>query len=259
MRYAIFILILAANGAFVFPVFAGNPDWSGYERILSQYVNADVRDGIAFNWVDYQALRTDPSFGKILHTLDSYPLAELKTREDTLGFYINAYNILAIKMVIDHWPLDSIKDAGSWFKPVWDRPAGRLGGRVFSLGQIEHDILRPMREPRIHFALVCASVSCPDLRREAYRPERLSEQLDDQTRRFLSDPRRGLRLENGSIRVSKIFGWFRKDFEDAGGVETFLRRYVTFPDNRRLAADLPYDWRLNDQRHAMETPLGANQ
>jgi hypothetical protein len=247
MRYFIFILSLLAGTVIYMPaVQAATPDWSAYDRILAQHL-AEVGGNIRFTGINYPALRADRDFSEAVRVIADYPLSQLKTPEERLSFYINAYNILAIKTVLDHWPLNSIKDAGSWLKPVWDKPAGRIGGRSVSLDEIEHRILRPMGEPRIHFAIVCASISCPDLRREAYRAEKLEQQLDDQVRKFLSNPGKGLRIENGTIRISQIFDWFEDDFAKAGGVAAFLERYASIPPKHRITADLPYNWKLNSQ------------
>lgn len=245
MRYPIFILFIISSTLGSGPsALAAHPDWLAYDRMLTRHL-ATVEGDVRFVGVDYSALRTDRDFNDALRALAEYPLAQLRTPEDRLSFYINAYNLLAIKMVLDHWPLDSIKDAGSWRTPVWNKPAGRLGGRSVSLDEIEHAILRPMGEPRIHFAIVCASISCPDLRREAYRPEKLERQLDDQVRNFLSNPGKGLRLENDKIRVSRIFSWFEEDFRQSGGVAGFLANYADISRSARIKADLPYNWSLN--------------
>jgi hypothetical protein len=102
---------------------------------------------------------------------------------------------------------------------VWKRPAGVVGGRTMSLDEIEHDILRPrFTDPRVHFAVVCASVSCPDLRAEPYDGQRLSAQLDDAARTFLSNPGKGMRVNEKArkLQVSSIFGWFADDFAKGG-------------------------------------------
>ncbi|MGH8557393.1 MAG: DUF547 domain-containing protein [Methylococcales bacterium] len=105
---------------------------------------------------------------------------------------MNSYNILAIKMVLDHWPVESIKDAGGLLNPVWNQRAGEIGGEPVTLGQIEHKILRPMGEPRIHFAIVCASVSCPNLYNQPYTAARLNTQLDEQVRGFSGNEEEGM-------------------------------------------------------------------
>ena len=153
--------------------------------------------------------------------------------------------MLALKMVIEHYPLGSIKDIGSFFNPVWDRPAGKINGKTVSLGDIEHKILRPMGEPRIHLAIVCASVSCPDLRNEPYTAASLNTQLDEQARSFLNNENKGLRVSKKNIQISKIFNWFEEDFKQTGGVEAFIRRYRPNLADLSIDANIPYDWSLN--------------
>ncbi len=220
-------------------------DWSAYDALLAAHVTSGERNGIHHHRVDYQAVRQDPRYAQALALIANFPIAQLTERNARLAFYINAYNLYAIKMVIDHLPLESIRDVGSLFSPVWGKEAGIIGGKPVSLDEIEHEILRPMGEPRVHFAIVCASLSCPNLRTEAFTAEKLEQQLDDQTRSFLHDSSKGLALEVNRVRVSQIFDWFGEDFEAAGGVESFLRRYRELPSSIRLRADLPYDWSLN--------------
>ncbi|MEO8417380.1 MAG: DUF547 domain-containing protein [Methylophilaceae bacterium] len=225
---------------------AAEPDWSDYAKLLSHHVSPGTKNGVALNVVDYAALKTSGEIDKAAAQLAAFPLEKLANREEKLAFYINAYNILAMKMVLDHWPLESIKDVGSFFSPVWKKPAGQLDGKTVTLDALEHRILRPMGEPRIHFAIVCASVSCPDLRVEPYTAGRLDAQLDDQVRLFLGNSAKGLRIEQGGIRVSQIFDWFKQDFAESGGVEAFVRRYQPgLPEKLPLKANIPYDWSLN--------------
>jgi len=234
------------------PALAQEPDWQDYAQLLQRHVRPVVIDGIALHGVDYAALRKDPLFARVSAGLSGFRPERLAGRQERLAFYINAYNILAIKVVLDNWPLASIKDAGGLFSSVWKQTAGVIGGRRFSLDEIEHQILRPMGDPRIHMAIGCASVSCPDLRPEPYRAARLQQQLDSQAGDFLANPGKGLRLTGGSIRVSRIFDWFEEDFTKAyGGVAPFLRRYRPgLPAKLALAADLPYNWSLNDSGRA---------
>jgi len=227
-------------------VSAQEPNWSDYAQLLKRYVSIGVRHETHLAQVDYRAIRADALWPRVVELIEDYPLERLTSREERLSFYINAYNILAIKMVVDHWPLESIKDVGGFFTPVWKIGVGHLGGREVTLDEIEHRILRPMGEPRIHLAIVCASVSCPDLRAEPYTAATLAQQLDEQSRRFLNNTAKGLRVEDGVIRVSKIFDWFEDDFSELGGVELFLRRHrAGLPPGLPWRADIPYDWRLN--------------
>jgi len=223
---------------------ADEPDWTSYQAVLT-HVKPGVKHGVSLMLVDYQTIKTNGSLDKAYQELSAFRLERLSGREEKLAFYINAYNILALKMVTDHWPTESIKDAGSFFKPVWDKPAGVLAGNTVTLGEVEHKILRPMGEPRIHLAIVCASVSCPDLRNEPYIAARLDEQLDDQARRFLNNQGKGLKIKGNVIRVSRIFDWFEEDFAVYGGVSAFIKRYKADLPVLKIKANIPYDWDVN--------------
>jgi hypothetical protein len=241
-------LLAAATmlSAFAAPaVRAVEPDWRDYARLLERHVHAQASGHAPTSRVNYSGLRLDPLFDRVAAQLASFRPEMLSSRDEKLAFYANAYNVLAIKVVRDHWPVSSIRDAGSLLRPVWKKPAGIVGGRSVTLDEIEHEILRPLGEPRVHFAIVCASGSCPDLRGEPYEAARLDAQLDDQARRFLHHPDKGLRVEAGRIRVSRLFAWFAADFESGGGIETFIRRYRGGLPELPIRADLDYDWSLN--------------
>lgn len=222
-------------------------DWDLLDAVLAQYVKPVQRAGIRFHGVDYEALALDPRYRQLISQIEGSQPAALRSSDERLAFYINAYNVYAIKMVIDNMPMDSIRDAGSLFTPVWKKTVGTIAGEPVTLDQIEHAILRSMGEPRIHFAIVCASLSCPNLRREAYRAEKLEQQLEDQTKMFLQDDTKGVELDGSRARFSQIFDWFEEDFDVAGGVEAFVRRYRDLPEPLRWRANLPYDWDLNRQ------------
>lgn len=182
-------------------------------------------------------------------------------RKAQLAFWINFYNISVVGIVLDHYPVDSIRSIST--DPiirlnVFRKKRIPFHGGMISLDQIENEKIREgFRDPRIHFAINCAAESCPPIRPEPYTGERLDEQLDDQARRFLSDPRR-VRLEPKGktlvIHTSKILDWFHADFERwGGGTVAFIARYAS-PGNRetigrfgRFAFDYDrYSWKLND-------------
>lgn len=228
--------------------YAAEPDWSGYGQVLERHLSDRTAAGIRLAWLNYGGLKTDPAFTRAIEQIAAFPVDNLKSREEKLAFYTNVYNILAIKTVLDHWPVESIKDVGNLLKPVWKRPAGEVGGKTFSLDEIENDILRRLGEPRIHIAIVCASKSCPDLLPEPYTAAKLDMQLDAASAGYLNNPTKGLRVERKAVRVSKIFHWFAGDFEQKGGVETFIRTYrPDLPRGLEIEADLPYDWTLNGE------------
>lgn len=239
------VLTLAA--VMISPNAAQATDWDLLDAVLGQYVAPTQRAGIRFHGVDYESLALDPRYQQLLNQIENTATATLADRNERLAFYINAYNVYAIKMVIDNMPLDSIRDVGSIFTPVWKKTVGNIAGQPVTLDQIEHAILRSMGEPRIHFAIVCASLSCPNLRGEAYRAERLEQQLEEQTKAFLNDDSKGLVLAGRRVRLSQIFDWFEEDFDTVGGVEAFVRRYRELPQQISWRANLPYDWDLNHQ------------
>lgn len=228
-------------------------DFSGWDFLIKKYVQPKTVDGILINAVDYEQLKNDHGFKKLITSLNSVRLSSLKTREEKLVFWINTYNIFATKMVTDHYPITSIKDAGSFFRQVWKKPVGLVDGRETTLNEIEHEILRKMDEPRIHVAIVCASVSCPDLRLEVYQVDSLNEQLDDQMRRFLRSSKKGMRIEkkNNRVYLSSIFKWFKDDFKSRGGVLKFIGNYVSPEIKKELKRSgikisyLDYNWDLN--------------
>jgi hypothetical protein len=226
-----------------------------FDRALwNQLLEAHTRtvDDAARVRVDYAAIALDPRWKQLIASVQSADPRALAGRAQTLAFWIDVYNILAIDLVARHYPVDGIRDIGSLFRPVWDRAAGRVGDSPVTLGQIEHEILRPLGDPRIHAAIVCASVSCPPLGREAYEPSRLDDQLDAALRAFLAIPEKGSRYTPGSavLQLSRIFDWFAEDFEASGGIPEALRSHL--PDDTAAALDtrprirfMDYDWSLN--------------
>ena len=237
-------LLFVALLSFTFNSWAKSPDWNVYALVLQQ-VSPGVKNETPLALVNYAQLKQSGQLEAVYQQIKQFPIENLSSREEKLAFYINTYNILALKMVLDNWPLDSIKDVGSLFRPVWGKTAGIIGGKKVSLDDIENAIIRPMGEPRIHLAIVCASVSCPDLRTEPYMAEKLNSQLDDQARVFLHNDKKGLWIGKKSIHISKIFDWFAKDFVETGGVETFIRSYRPDLPDLDIDADIDYDWTVN--------------
>ena len=229
-----------------------------YARLLQQHTRAV--DDLAGVRVDYAALKRSAPWRQLVDGLADFDLDTLAGGEEKLAFWINVYNVLAIDTVVRSWPVESIRDVGSLFSPVWKREAGRVGGRAVSLDEIEHDIVRPMGDPRVHAAVVCASTSCPSLRREPFEATRLDAQLDDAMRRWMAAPGKGLRVDRaaGSVWLSKIFDWFPEDFEVAGGVLAFATRYAPAAEREWLSSRagaprvrfMDYDWGVN----ALGTP-----
>jgi hypothetical protein len=231
-------------------------DFSAYARLLESHVRPGTVAGIRLNVVDYRGIRADPHYPKALEAFAQAAPGRLQTVPERLAFWINAYNLLALKAVLDQYPVESIKDGGSLFQSIWKKKVGTVGGTAYALDDIEHGILRKdFKEPRVHFAIVCASLSCPDLRTEPYRSDRLDAQLDDAARSFLANPAKGLLPgpHGKTAKVSSIFKWFGDDFGVAGGVSQFILTKAEPALVARLAgltdaglSFLEYDWSLND-------------
>ena len=229
-------------------------DRATYATLLSTYTR-ETSD-VAGVRVDYTGLRREPRWRALVKGLETARPEALQGRDQRLAFWIDVYNILAIDTVVRNEPEESIRDVGSFFTPVWDLDAGRVGGKTVTLGQIEHQILRPLGEPRIHAAIVCASTSCPSLAREPFEPATLDERLDAAVEGFLASPTKGLRVDRSarSVTLSKIFDWFDEDFDAQGGVLAFVALHAPEKDRAWLAANakrldveyFDYDWTLND-------------
>lgn len=243
---ALFLLVCLPAPLYAF-------DFSAWDAILKKNTRTINFAGIEYTSFDYAAILNSREFDKLIIALESFSPGELRERDGTLAFWINTYNIFAVKLVRDNYPVTGIKDVGSIFSPAWIMPAGKVGGKMYTLYDIEHKIIRPMDEPAIHFAIVCASVSCPDLRKEAYTASALKEQLKSQTGRFLENSGKGMRVnrEKKTVYLSMIFKWYEKDFKKTGGVIGFLNgegggRQNIPPDY--AVKHLPYNWDLNGVR-----------
>jgi hypothetical protein len=238
------VLILALLAASPGAALATAVDHSAFGRLLDRH----VRDGV----VDYRGFKADETaLDRYLDMLAAVDPATL-TDVERFAFYANAYNAWTIKLILMHYPgIESIKETGSLFRSPWKKRFVKLAGRTMTLDEIEHDTLRAQfRDPRIHFAVNCASKGCPPLYREPFTGRDLERQLDDATRLFINDPDR-YRLQNGTLYVSKIFDWYGEDFDD-DPVAFFLRyaegdlaaRLMQARDGLQVAY-LDYDWSLN--------------
>jgi hypothetical protein len=231
-----------------------DPEHTAWSALLREYVD----DGV----VDYAGwkARGEPALNAYLGSLEAVgpgEYAHFQTQE-WLAFWVNVYNAYTVRLILDHYPLTSIRRIG-WLPLAAFRerfiPLRVLGGRrKLSLWQVEHEQLRGQgKDPRIHFAIVCASRSCPKLRGEAYRASEVHAQLDAAAREFVRDPLRN-RVDpaKGSAEVSRIFKWFRSDFErDGRTLGEAIAPYaepaaaeVLRKKGLRLGF-LGYDWSLN--------------
>ncbi len=243
-----FSLALFADGAPLFDrgeLSAAEPDYSTYDAILKKNVRRRTVAGISGNYVNYAGVKADPRWPGVVKMIANYDAAQLKTRNEKLAFYINAYNVLVIDLIVRNHPVADINKLGTSASPIWKRPVGKVAGRSMTLDGLENGIVRPFGDARIHFALNCGALSCPDLRREAYTAAKLRKQLAEQTWAFLHNKSKGIRVndENKTVSLSKLFEWFEKDFKNA---ETYVRRYrKKIPAGYSFKTDIEYNWRLN--------------
>ncbi len=220
------------------------------ETSLHQPFDQVLREHVKNGYVDYPAIARDPRFGAYLSVLRETNPATLGSREERLAFWINAYNALAIKGILDGKSPNGFFNRIGFFKTI----DYEVGGRVINLYDLEREVIIPMGEPRIHFAIVCASHSCPALRSEAYAAEHLAEQLEENTRRFINDSTRNRFDRSQKVAyLSKIFDWYLEDFErQSGTVLEYVAQYVADPELARELHSggydvdyLDYNWTLN--------------
>lgn len=221
--------------------------------IWAELLAKHVSNGV----VSYQGFKKDEARLDIyLDVLDATDPEQLPENE-RLALWLNAYNAYTIKLILDNFengqPVESIRDIGGFFSGPWDIQFCRVGGEVYTLDNIEHDIIRPrFQEPRIHFAVNCASQSCPPLIAEPYTGTRLDEQLTSSTVNFLNDKEFNY-LDGSTLYVTKIFKWFSEDFNN--DVVSFVKKYAKADLQNQLAElgdrvkvkYLDYDWSLNNR------------
>jgi hypothetical protein len=226
--------------------------------------DALLRARVVNGMVDYDAFKASREFRAYLDRLARFDPATLSEAE-RLAYWINVYNAYTIELINKHGERESIrninKTAGLKLKGPWREELVVVGGRRYHLDNVEHDIIRKQfKEPRIHFALVCAAMSCPPLRSEAYVGARLDAQLTDQARKFLLESPSQNRVDTGArvVYVSMIFEYYKEDF---GGSDGAIGRYIAQFHPEGLAKDLllsgkstlekaTYDWTLNSQEKA---------
>jgi hypothetical protein len=212
------------------------PDHKQWSHVLTTYVTPE-------GLVNYSQLKKNSSeLNKYLNQLKQYQPDESWSKQETMAYWINAYNAYTIKLILEYYPVRSIKD----IKKPWNQKFIPYDNGLISLHEIEHDILRRMGDPRIHFAIVCASKSCPNLKNEAFEADLLESQLNESTLTFLMDPEKNS-YSDSAIDISKIFKWFSKDFKADGGVISFINSHLNsaIKDSTPISYK-PYSWSLNE-------------
>ena len=218
------------------------------DGLLSTHVKPVTAKGIQYNGVNYDAWAKDPRHKTVLNEILATNPKTLVTKNEKLAYWINAYNVLTIDLITREGEQDSIKNLGSTFVNPWKKHKWTITGTEYTLDTIEHKIIRPMGEPRIHFAINCAAKSCPDLRAEAYRADTLETQLDNQTQLTLKNSTKGYKKgSDNSVTVSKVMDWFKEDF-NKGDLNSWLKTYRADDINNDTKIKFyDYDWSLNKQ------------
>jgi hypothetical protein len=228
---------------------AAHFDHSKFDRILKTYVDAQGR-------VDYNGIAGDDEFHKYMASLETAK-ADSLSRDGQLAFWINAYNAVTIDKVIKWKPKKSVRETlipGVWTgTKFFTSRQHTVAGKSLSQDDIEHEILRKrLQDPRIHFAIICASSGCPLLPQFAYTEENVQMRLEDETRKYLNSER-GIRIDyaENTIQISKLFDWFAGDFESqSGSAINFIKPYLNkeamaFLDRKPRISYISYDWALN--------------
>lgn len=232
-----------------------NTFWDSYQDILNSAVIANSftsTDGeFEHASADYEKIKNDPELQEKI----SLQLEKLKTvkapegEKHKLAFWINAYNFFTIVDVVSNYPISSMKKTG------WKNKHHQVGDTLYSLDDIEHTIIRPLSDPRIHFAINCASVGCPSLKAEIFDGNQIDTQLDKVVINALRNPLH-LRMVKNKLETTQLFKWFSKDFESGGykGVSDFVNRFA--PERLRnvhqIEKKIKYDWNLNTEQNVLK-------
>lgn len=243
--FIMIIFLLSGTFGSALPSSASTVNHEIWAELLGRYITPGGVDYTGFKAAED---RLD-QYLKVLEDTDPEKLP----RNEQYAYFINAYNAWTIKLILSGYPgVKSIKDFGTILKSPWQKKWVRINGKVITLDNVEHNILRPrFKDPRVHFAINCSAASCPPLRPEPYLGPTLDQQLDESTRSFVNDAN-SYRLKGNTLYVSRIFKWFSEDFdEDALGfylkyAKGDLKEKLTGQKDNIQVKYLHYDWSLND-------------
>ncbi|MAP80028.1 MAG: hypothetical protein CL526_02955 [Aequorivita sp.] len=211
-------------------------DHSQWDQLLKQHVQPN-------GLVDYQGFSANlPQLEAYLKMLSKQNPNQDWSVQELLAYYINLYNAATIRLIVENYPVNSIKDIDS----PWTKGRVAIGDKMLSLGGIENGILRKMNEPRIHFAINCASVSCPKLLNEAYTASKINEQLNTVTKEFIDSTEN--EISENSARLSTIFDWYKNDFKVNGKTDVigYINQFsdIKIKPNANISFK-NYNWKLN--------------
>ena len=234
----ILVVLLLSKNNFVMEVtpYGTIVNHTTWNQLLKKHVSDQGK-------VDYLGFKKDlTDLNAYLDWLSNSKPSEIWSKDQLMAFWINAYNALTIKLIVDRYPISSIKDIYS----PWNIKVITIANKTLSLNNIENDILRKMGDPRIHFGIVCASISCPKLQNEAFNTQNTNRLLNKASKEFLADSTKN-ELTTDAAELSKIFKWFAKDFKQEGSLIDFLNKFADI----RIASNATisfkdYNWGLNE-------------
>lgn len=245
----LFLSIILFSCQSAVPGMAGTtpPSHKSWDELLKANVSAEGK--VNYKGFIKEKVKLDAYLKNIS---ENAPDRKTWSKNEQLAYWINTYNAFTVKLIVDNYPVESIKDLGPalkipLIKDVWHFEFFQIGGQESSLDEIEHSILRKeFEEPRIHFAINCASVSCPPLLNEAFEAAIIDAQLEKVAKRFINDSSRN-KISPEAVQVSSIFSWFKVDFTKNGSLIDFLNKYSTTKINPKAKVSfLDYDWNLNE-------------
>ena len=213
-------------------------DHSQWNSLLQKHVNGE-------GMVDYSGFKKDrEQLDKYLKLLSSQKPDENWSKNELLAYYINLYNAYTVDLILRNYPVESIKDING----AWTKAFVNIGDKKISLGGIENSLLRKMDEPRIHFAINCASISCPKLMNEAYTADKMEQQLEKATKQFINSDKND--ISANSAKLSSIFDWYKGDFTENGkSIIEYVNQYSKTKINKDAKVSFKdYNWKLNEAK-----------
>jgi hypothetical protein len=244
----IFKVLTVALFAFTSGFTASESDtWKNYQAILNSITTSlkftSVHGDFDQTAVNYDKLKSDATLQSLMQS-QIKTLSEISvpiTQKEAKVFWLNAYNFFTLVDMSNNWPLESMKDIG------WKNERHNVEGKNYSLDQIEHEIIRPYGDARIHFAVNCASVGCPSLSKKIFTTRHVEKQLTEASKNALKNPLHLVVQKNGDILGTKLFEWFEDDFGGEEGVLKFISKYG--PAKATSYSDFSYDWRVNNKEN----------
>ncbi|WP_405207539.1 DUF547 domain-containing protein [Aquimarina sp. LLG6339-5] len=238
MKKTYLLLVLITLSSFISSIQAQKKhiDHMVWDQLLLLNVSNDGK-------VDYKGFIRDKFlFDKYFTSLSTNYPSENSENSEKLAYWVNLYNAIVMKMIIDHYPIKSIND----LKNPWKKKSITINNIQYSLDDIEHTILRKMDEPRIHFLLNCAATSSPKLWNRAYTNRNITKALEERTIEYINDPSKNI-ITNNEVNISKVFDWYAKDF-DNGDIKSYINRYSKVKIDKSSKINyLEYDWSLNER------------